>query len=164
LSAGSRVPEQLLTDTQRRFAEAVRACLSDARVSFSETIDGNQSESWYSFRIQAVTDALEVSVDIVDDQFTFGANGAHLIIARTAWDPGDVDEWIAESIECLRALLQNELRLRVRRTLLGGTTGAVWITRDGGKSGGWNGDLAAVRGKGEEKRFAWPWYQVSEAR
>jgi hypothetical protein len=155
--------EKLLTHTQHRFAEAVRACLNAAHVAFSEKIEGSKDESWYLFQIHPAADGLAVSVAIVDDQFDFSANDAWFFIARTAWVPDDVEGWIAESISYLGALLRNELRIRVTRRLFGGKAGAVWVSGIPGIAGAWNGDLSAVQGAGTEQTFAWPWYRLSDA-
>jgi hypothetical protein len=57
-------------------------------------------------------------------------------------------------LSSLEALLGSDLRIRVRRTMWGSTTGAVWIPAPGG--GAWSGDLFACVGMGKEQRFR-PW-------
>jgi len=151
-------PEQLLTTVQHRLSDAVRSSLHRAHAIYSETVDDTRAESWVSFHlVTSPSSHARVEIVVVDDRFGFIANDASLYLDRIAWGD-DAVAWIRTCVEVLDALLASDLRIRVRKTLFGRRTGAVWIPA---RNGGWNGDLVACRGRGEEKVFPRPWFDTS---
>jgi hypothetical protein len=152
-----RRPEDLITETQRTFAQKVRERLNAASVSFSERIEATRAEAWYIFHIHTDPD-LNVQVVVVDDTFSIEAHGAVTFRDRAAWPDDNVGAWIAECTHILDALLRGPLQVRVYRTLLGRTHGAIWVHAENGTSG-WSGELAACRGKGAERIFPARWYK-----
>ena len=134
----------------------MRVCLKKMLVAFTESIEANRAEEWFVFRIATADPSLHVDVVIVDDRFGILANGAALYRDRSPW-ADDTDGWVTTSIEVLESLLQSDLRIRVRRTMFGGSAGAIWVEREAA----WNGDLIACRGMGTEFRLPAPWYRAA---
>jgi hypothetical protein len=62
----------------------------------------------------------------------------------------DADAWVELCDRTIHAILTHDLRIRIRRTLLGGRAGAIWVPVD---TGAWNGEYFAWRGWGREQRF-----------
>jgi hypothetical protein len=146
----TRTPEDLLTAAQRELAQGVRDRLQRAGARFREGIDSNGTESWHRFTLDIRPERnLSVEIFLASDVFQFLANSADLRLE--AQDAGnDPAAWAAESLRVLDALLDSELRIRVRRTLFGRSTGAVWVPID---RGAWNGDPLAYLGFGREDRL-----------
>lgn len=149
--------ESKLTETQRTCADGVRTLLKRLRVVHAERIETTNAEAWYCFEIKTSPESgLRVTIAVVGDVFVFQANGAELRRDLESWW-SDPSGWVAECLRVLQELLQTDLRIRLRRTLFGSTTGAVWVSnRDG--DGGWSGDLVACRGRGREYSYPATWY------
>ncbi len=143
-SDGSKDREQLLTEEQKRLASGIRALLSAAQVSFDEHVESNGSESWYRMDLR-VASPLSAGVFIAVDVFQLIVNAADLRLGSQ-----DSDDWVGECLRVFESLLEADLRLRIRRKLLGGTTGAIWIPLG---EGYWNGDFLAYLGMGREHCF-----------
>src|SRR5262249_4971844 len=147
---------RLLTNDQRVLADGVRTLLRRLGVAYTESLEGNSAESWYRFHIKTPAEsALQVSIAVVGDVVVFEANGVELRWDLPAWEHSA--QWISDSIDGLAVVVENDLRIRLRRNVLGLTTGAIWFPLPDGK-GTWNGDRAAARGKGREYTFPKPWY------
>lgn len=149
--------ERQLTPDQQVLGAGVRALLRDLHVSHTEALEANRGESWYRFNITTPPGSdLRVDIAIVSDVVVLTANGVQLRWDLNAWT--DVSAWIAASLDGLAVVFRNELRLRLRRTVFGGTAGAICFP--GATQGTWNGDGRAARGEGREYMFPAPWYLV----
>ncbi len=154
-----RPPEGMITDSQRVLAERVRHRLTQAAAAFGEDLVSNRWEAWYIYHLEArASTKLKVEVRIGGDQFSIAANGADLRVELAGYD---VSSWIVGCLNILDALIKSDLRIRVRRGLLGRVTGAIWVPD--GVGGAWNGDLQACRGKGQESVFLKPWFELRKA-
>lgn len=139
-----------LTPEQRDIASAIRRALTQAGVEFHEAIGG--AEPVLTIKpVLAPALKLEASFHVGGDNFVMIANGVDL---RLAVQDARLDEkaWARMCIDTVEALLAHDLRIRVRRTLFGGRTGAVWVPLNGG---GWNGELLAYLGLAREEVFPW---------
>jgi hypothetical protein len=144
----------VVTEEQRQLAEYVRELLDSLGVPYEVSVQGGL-EAWYHVKL-GIPERHQLSIEffIAPDSFQVDANGADLRYG--VMDAGDdAVRWLKESQEIVRALLHNELRIRLRRTLFGGRTGAIWVPADAG--GRWNGDLLAVLGVGREYRYTEWW-------
>ena len=139
-----------LTPEQREIAIAVRRALIRASLEFYEEIGGAEPVVTIKPALAPAL-LLEVSFHVGIDNFAVIANHADL---RLAVQDAQLDEkkWVRLCIQTIEALLAHDLRIRVRRTLFGGRTGAVWVPLNGGA---WNGDLLAYLGRGREQTFPW---------
>lgn len=156
-----RCDESDLTQRQRVLAGRVRDLLTAETVKFEERVDSN-GEPVYVFEIATSAEAsLRVRVTVIDDVFQFEANGALLLRDLAAWPVGHDLDWVEECIDVLKRLLQNDLRIRLCRTLFGRTARAVWLAA-GKNEGGWNGELAAVRRRDCDEQVFSSWYQRSD--
>jgi len=149
--------ERRLTQDQRTLGEGVRTLLKRLHVAYAESLEGNSDESWYRFHIRTPPEStLQVGIAVVGDVVVFEANGVELRWDLEMWGSNS-SQWIAGSLDGLAAVLENDLRIRLRPTLFGATVGALWFPGRGGK-GTWNGDATAARGKGREYAFPRTWY------
>jgi hypothetical protein len=150
--------EEMLSPHQRLMAAGVAAVLDEFAVRYTETMKRVARQSWCEFHIATPPGpALEATIAFVSDCVHFVANEAEARLEWAAWDY-DTARWINDVPNDFRALLQHDLRIRVRRTFFGHATGAIWFPGPTPGEGAWNGDRAATRGKGEERVFPQPWY------
>jgi hypothetical protein len=56
----------------------------------------------------------------------------------------DEDSWVIESVAILDAILASDLRIRWRRSPLGGDSGQVWVPAREEQAGAWCGDANTV--------------------
>lgn len=98
--------------------------------------------------------SLDVRMRLGADAFELDANGAVMRLDRV--DFGDEGAlWIDACVHVLEVLLENELVLRLRRTLGFRRVGAVRVPGPGGDV--WNGDLLACLGVGRCRRISRWW-------
>lgn len=154
---GPRHAENLILDVQRVFADRLRDLLKTVQCDYTEEIKGTSAEAWYSFILRTEDPRPSVIMNIVGDAFVFVVNGAEMRLDLAAWGD-DTEAWMRESLRVVDILLRNDLRIRLRRTLFGRSTGAVWIA-DVKNDGVWNGDRAACGGTGREVIFPRRWYK-----
>ena len=156
-------PEDLLVDAQKRLTQRVRERLRRFSVDFAESIEATRDEAFVIFAIATKADAsdLHVELNVLGEQFNVMANEARFFIPLGAHERGhDVYGWVARCEQAVDALLESDLRIRVRKTLFG-HTGAIWITGAIANESGWSGDAWACRGYGRELVFLHPWYQIT---
>ena len=147
-----------LTSRQRMLAASVRELLTAERVKFEERVQLN-GEAVYVFEIATSSHiALDVKIIVVDDVFQFQANDALLMRDWGTWPAGHDVEWVNECIWVLKLLLHNDLRIRECRTIFGGSAHAIWLAT-GKNTGGWNGELPAVRRRDCPEQVFPNWYQ-----
>ncbi len=133
------------TDEQETLAAFVAELLDSAGAAFSRT-KVSDTEPWYRFVLEPTGNgSLNVFVNIAPDMFELDANGANLRLARVDFSDGTM--WITACRDTMVRLAENDLTIRLRRTLLGKTVGAVQIPSAAGDHL-WNGDLLACGGKG----------------
>lgn len=150
-----------LTPRQRMLAASVRELLTAEGVKFEERVQLN-GEAVHVFEIATSSEsALHVKVTVVDDVFQFQANSARLMRDLSAWPAGHDLEWVDECIWVLKLLLHNDLRIRECRTIFGAFTHAIWLATSE-NTGGWNGELPAVRRRDCPEQVFPNWYQKSE--
>ncbi len=145
------LPDRLhTTDEQKELAELIEELLDTAGAVFRRVERGG-AEPWYRILIDPTCDGkLTVSIDIAPDMFAMDANGASLRLARL--DSPDGATWIETCLGTLTRLANDDLTVRLRRTLFGRTVGAVRIPSDDGNHV-WNGELLACRGMGKVHSF-----------
>ncbi len=158
MAADNRSDEALLTDLQRRFADEVRQRLTARNAAFSTETSSTRDEAFIEFFLESNYPELRFSVIIVADRFGLLANGAGLYRDRDGDWLDDREGWLMESMDVMERILSHDLRIRVRKTWFGGTTGAIWISA--GTAGAWSGERAACRGKGVEYIFPLPWFRT----
>jgi hypothetical protein len=150
-----------LSEFQASVAERVRTLLNEASVQFTEdvvVVPGG--EVMDSFVIATRSEIpLTVNFLVLDDQFNVLANGAEIHVYFAQRDPAKESQWVTRAINTVGILIRNDLRIRIRQTLFGRETGAVWVPA-GTYTGGWAGDGAAARGKGREYIFPHPWFKT----
>jgi hypothetical protein len=98
---------------------------------------------------------VEVRLQLFDDSFHMFANACEVRIDRTE----DAQPWEKVCLAATAALVAYPLRLRTRRTLFGGRTGAIFLD---GPDRGWSGELLAVLGVGREETFT-EWLSRAES-
>lgn len=153
-----RDPEEMLSSPQREMAAGIGAVLGEFSVRYTETVENVGNEFWPAFHVATLPGSgLDVKIAIITDSVHFHANEAEARFDWAAWNL-DTARWINDVPAELRTLFRHDLRIRVRRTLFGHLTGAVWFPGASAGDGSWNGDRAATRGKGRERIFPKPWY------
>jgi hypothetical protein len=117
---------------------------------FDESMNTYEVDAAIRFRLHVrEPDRLSVDVYVAGDMFMVVANGAELHLEPQ--DAGnDPIKWVELCDSTFAALVSQDLRIRIRRTLLGRRRGAIWIPLG---EGGWNGELFAFAGIGREQRF-----------
>jgi hypothetical protein len=142
-----------LTVGQSDIAGAIRAALTNARLGFEDSVEGVTSSD-PTIVIRPVLPAslrLQVSINVSPDMFQLIANDADLRL-EVQDASGDEAKWVRLCVDTFETLLANDLRIRRRRKLFGGATGAIWVPVG---TGGWKGELLAYLGVGREHTFPW---------
>ena len=142
-----------LTPEQIQIADIVRRALARARIEFTDSVAlVPGAEPVVTIRpILLASLGLDVSVHICADLFQLIANGADLRL-EVQDARGNVAQWVRLCVDTFEALLRQDLRIRRRRKVFGGATGAIWVPIG---TGGWNGELLSYLGVGQEQTFPW---------
>lgn len=159
---GRTDPASLVTVHQQALANRVRDTLTHTSVVFTEQLTGTADEAFVTFTLvgSRIEEALEVRVSVLGDQLNISANGAEFFSPLGAFlnEADAVARWSDHCVDILDRLLNNDLRISSRRTVLGGLVGAIWIP---GPDGGWSGDVRSFGRKGQEQIFLHPWAKVT---
>jgi hypothetical protein len=149
-----------LTDHELGFARRIEEVLQAANVIY-ERLDIEVSpplESHVEFELGTSANlSLRVTLTVHGDLFVINANEADVRIESTGYTSGMEAAWLEDSSDMLEYLITHDLRIRIRRGLLGRRAGAIYFESISGK-GAWAGDLFA-RWWGKERKYS-NWLQT----
>jgi hypothetical protein len=145
-----------LSDRELQSARRIEEVLQAAEVLYERSdMERNSEEPYVRFEVRTSAE-LELRVELIvhGDVFVIRANGAEVRIESTAYGDGGDEEWLRDSIAMLTYLITHDLRLKTRRGLLGGRTGAIYFG-SAKAQGGWSGELLAVWWGKEREYHNW---------
>jgi hypothetical protein len=151
-----------LMDHELRFARRIEDVLQAANVIYERLdVEGSPPlEPHVQFELATSADLnLRVTLTVHGDLFAISANEADVRIESSAYASRMEEAWLEDSSDMLEYLVTHDLRIRTRRGLLGGCTGAIYFESMSGK-GAWAGELFAIWWGKEREYSDWLQKQV----
>jgi hypothetical protein len=144
MGSDSRVPR--LSDHELRFARRIEEVLQAENVLYerSDVERPPPIEPYVQFELPTSPDLdLRVTLIVHGDVFVINVNETNVRIESDSYPPGMEEAWLDDSVAMLDYLITHDLRMKTRRGLLGGRTGAIYFESINGERG-WSGEIFAI--------------------
>lgn len=145
-----------LSAHELRFAGRIEGVLQAANVVYERlNVEVPPLEPHVKFELRTAANLeLRVTLTMHGDLFVISVNEADVRIESTSYPSGMEEAWLEDSAVMLEYLVTHDLRMKTRRGLLGGRTGAMYLGSASGE-GGWSGEIFAIWWGKEQKYSNW---------